>query len=578
MTAPGPTSPQLDGDALTTRWDPLLDAVAQLGGDLELRAVLQRLADAARELAGARYAAIGVLGADGWLEDFITSGMTSDQRARIGALPRGRGILGELLRRPEPLRLRDLREHASSAGFPPGHPVMRSFLGVPLRTGATVFGNIYLTDKLDTTLIDGDEDGDGEGGFTEEDEQVLVALAAAAGVAVQNARLYDQVLTRQRWSAASAAASRALVPAGRAAGSREVARLARAAAGASAAVLLLAPAGRRDGPLLVEAVDGDLPLAPGAEIAPGASAEALEPGPSPLTPVPPLLAEALGLDAARRHLVCRVDSRQGRRERPGEAPSPLTHGGEVTDEGDAVTGLLVLCLESDAQVRAVTEAAAEVTAFADRVALSLELARVQAYRARLAVFEDRDRIARDLHDLVIQRLFAVGMSLQAAGPQALPAWLEQRLETAVDDLDETIKDVRRTIFSLHVRPRAGDVRADVEHEVGLSAEQLGFTPALHLEGPLDTLTFALRADVLAVLRETLSNVARHAGASAVDVVVSAGDVVTVTVRDDGRGTGPPARRSGLANLEERAAERGGSLVVEGPPGRGTVVRWSAPVG
>ncbi len=569
MEDPGPL-PSVEADALTTRWSALLDALAQLGGDLELHAVLQRLVDAARELAGARYAAIGVLSPDGSLEDFITSGITADQRAAIGVLPRGLGTLGELVRHPQPLRLRDLREHPSSVGFPPGHPPMRSFLGVPVRTSDAVFGNLYLTDKV--------EDGsDGDEGFTEADEQMLLALAAAAGVAVENARLYEQALARQRWVSASAGASRALVPAGRAAGSAQVARLARVAAVARGGALVLGPAGSPTAPLLVEGVDGELALAPGDELSAGEVGGVLDDDAPALALAGPGLAERLGARGEGRVVLARVGPRQGPRERTAErapAASPV-EGAQVPD--DAVLGLLVLTFDSARAAAAVLDQADEVVDFAERVGLTLEAARAQAFRARLAVFEDRDRIARDLHDLVIQRLFAVGLSLQAAGPQSLPRWLERRLETAVDQLDETISDVRRTIFSLHARAGRGDVLTDVEHELAVAADQLGFTPALHVEGVLDDLPLSLRADVLAVLRETLSNVARHAGASAVDVVVAVGEDVSVSVRDDGRGTGGPGRRSGLANLEERATARGGSLEVADALGGGSVVRWSVPV-
>lgn len=552
MDLPDVLAPPEGADPLQGRWLALLGAVAELGGDLELRAVLQRIVDAARTLVGARWAALGVLGQDGGLEELITSGMTEAERARIDRPACGLGVLAEVVRHPRPLRLDDLREHPAFVGFPPGHPVMRSFLGVPLSTGDEVFGNLYLTDR-------GGSDG-GSASFTEADEQVVRALAAAAGVAVANARLYEQSLRRQAWLRATATASRALVPSGRAAGARQVAAAARTAAAARGVALLLPAA---DGALpVVEAVDGRLDLVGGDELPLSLVGEHLEPGTAPLARASPALARHLGVGSGSA-LVCRVDPRQGRR--PVSAPP---------DEPPTV-GLLVLAWDGGQAASVLAHDAADVVAFADRVALALEAARAHAYRARLAVFEDRDRIARDLHDLVIQRLFAVGMSLQAVERQ-VPGTAGQRVRTAVDDLDETIDEVRRTIFSLHARPGAGDMRADVEHEVLQAAGHLGFAPAQHLSGALERLPWALRADVLAVLREALSNAARHAGASAVDVSVAVDDVVEVTVRDDGRGLGGTGRRSGLANLERRALERGGSLEVGPAPGGGTVVRWSAP--
>lgn len=556
MALPDALAPPEGADPQQERWLALLGAVARLGGDLELRAVLQRIVDASRALVGARWAALGVLGQDGCLEELITSGMTETEVARIDRPACGLGVLAEMVRHPRPLRLDDLREHPAFVGFPPGHPVMRSFLGVPLSTGDEVFGNLYLTDR------------DGPDGqvvsFTEADEQVVRALAAAAGAAVANAHLYEQSLRRQGWLRATATASRALVPSGRAAGARQVAAAARTAAVARGVVLLLPAAG---GALpVVEAVDGSLGLVGGDELPLSLVGEHLEPGGPPLAPASPALAQHLGVGHGARAgsaLVCRVDPRQGRRTVGAPPDDPST------------VGLLVLVWDGKQAASVLAHDAADVVAFADRVALALEVSRAQAYRARLAVFEDRDRIARDLHDLVIQRLFAVGMSLQAVERQ-VPGAAGQRVRTAVDDLDETIDEVRRTIFSLHARPGAGHMRADVEHEVLQATGHLGFAPAQHLSGALEDLPWALRADVLAVLREALSNTARHAGASAVDVSLAVGDVVEVTVRDDGRGLGRTGRRSGLANLERRAVARGGSLEVGPAPGGGTVVRWSAP--
>jgi len=539
------------------RWEALLDAVVAIGGDLDLHAVLERIVAAARVLSGARYAALGVIGPDGLLADFVTSGLDAETIARIGDLPRGHGVLGELIRHPRPLRLRDISEHPRSVGFPAHHPRMDGFLGVPVRTGDRVFGNLYLTEK---------EPGDAAGsGFTAADEAVVVALASAAGVAVDNARLFEQGLRRQRWLAAAATAARSLVGNGRAAGAQEITAQARAAAGAGGAALLLAAGA---GPLVVEATDGEGGLAVGDQLPEDAAAAVDGAGTDggALAWAPEPLARVLGLEDRGSALV-----------RPlGRRRTSLPAG------ADDITGLLVLTWPRgagrEAAQHVLDQDAAEVSSFAEQVALALEVARAEADRARIAVYGDRDRIARDLHDLVIQRIFAVGLSLQAVGQGALPAPLAQRLDRAVDDLDETIKDVRRTIFALHSRPGEGDLRADVDHELALAADRLGFAPSLEVGGPLGSVPAPLRADLLAVLREALANAARHAGASAVDVRVKVGEQALVSVTDDGRGVpSAPARRSGLANLEQRASARGGVLEIGPGAAGGTSVRWRVPL-
>lgn len=179
----------------------LLDAVVGIAADLSLDSVLQRIVTVACQLSDARYGALGVLGSGPGrrLREFVTHGVTEEQRALIGDLPRGHGILGVLIDKPEPLRLTSLGDHELSYGFPPNHPPMNTFLGVPLRIRDRVFGNLYLTEK---------QSGDG---FTEEDEEIVVALAAAAGVVIENARLYEETGRRQRWLQAAAEATAALL-------------------------------------------------------------------------------------------------------------------------------------------------------------------------------------------------------------------------------------------------------------------------------------------------------------------------------------------------------------------------------
>ncbi len=362
----------------------LLDAVLSIGSELDLPTVLRRIVEAATELVSARYGALGVLDESGErLVEFLTVGIDDETRARIGHLPEGHGILGLLITDPRPIRLPDLREHPDSFGFPPDHPPMRSFLGVPIRVRDEVFGNLYLCDRT------GDEV------FSDVDEEMAVALAAAAGIAVEQARLHARV-------------------------------------------------------------------------------------------------------------------------------------GEV------------------------------------------------------ALLADRERIARDLHDRVIQRLFAIGLSLQAVSRGDLPPDVVDRLGRAVDDLDETVREVRSSIFELESTRLLGrSVRQEVLALCADGARALGFEPEVRFEGPVDSVLEGATADhLLAVAREALSNVARHAGASTATVAVVVADgAVTLTVLDDGRGIdagAPPGH--GVRNMHERAEQVGGRLeVAPRDDAAGTQVRWRVPL-
>lgn len=360
--------------------DPLFDTILSISSGFSLPAVLQRIAEAARTLAGARYAALGVIGDDGSLSDFFPVGVDAETVAKIGHLPEGRGILGLLIVDPQPLRLRDLTTHPQSYGFPEQHPPMRSFLGVPVKVRDQVFGNLYLCEKRD-----GDE-------FTQEDEDLVVALAGAAGVAVENARLHERV-----------------------------------------------------------------------------------------------------------------------------------HA--------------------------------------------------------LAVVEDRDRIARDLHDRVIQRLFATGMALQATARLTDQPELTARVQQSVEEIDATIREIRNTIFALGSSSRGG-IRLDVLSVADDARRALGFVPEVHLEGPVETMVpDAIAEQMLTVLREALSNVARHAGASRVDVVVTAGADLVLRVVDDGRGLTPANSGRGLRNMDERARAFNGKFTVNtDESGTGTVLEWRVPLG
>ncbi len=360
----------------------LLDAVLSVSGDLDLSTVLTHITEAAVQLVDARYGALGVLDETKTsLSQFLTVGIDDTTHRLIGHLPHGQGILGLLIVDPKPLRLPDLREHPDSYGFPPHHPPMRSFLGVPIRVRDEVFGNLYLTDKTTAEV------------FSDVDEELVVALAGAAGIAVENARLH---------------------------------------------------------------------------------------------------------------------------------------------------------------------------------------ARVQ----ELAILGDRERIARDLHDTVIQRLFATGLSLQGTARLAHDPAVAGRIEGAIEELDDTVKHIRTVIFGLdRSRSDRGGVRDAVLTLAREAAGSLGFEPRVLFEGPVDaTVDERTAGELLATLREALSNVARHAGASRVDVEVEAGDEVILRVRDDGRGVGDVSAGQGygLRNMADRATNLGGGLEIAAGDGGGTLLEWRVP--
>jgi len=369
--------------ASATQLRRLLVAVMSVGSDLALPAVLRRITEAARDLVQARYAALGVLDESGTgLSEFITVGLGDAQRKEIGELPKGHGILGLLITDPRPLRLVDLNAHPESFGFPPHHPPMRSFLGVPLHVRGEVFGNLYLTDK------------EGEAGFNDVDEELALSLASAAAIAIENARLHER--------------------------SREL--------------LLLA---------------------------------------------------------------------------------------------------------------------------------------------------DRERIARDLHDTVVQRLFATGLAMQGTARLAARPDVVDRLQQHIEDLDETIRQVRTAVFQLEARRVAAQsLRRELLDIAAQAGRALGFDPVVRLEGPIDS---AVPDDVanaaIAVASEALSNVARHAGASHVELEVRAGRELVVEITDNGQGLprSPARGGSGLRNLAARAAACEGELLVERRRPLGTRLRFVAPL-
>ncbi len=533
----------------------LLRAVVAVGGHLDLEVVLQKIVEAAVSLVDAKYGALGVIGEDQRLIEFVPVGLDENEIAAIDHWPDGLGILGQLIHDPRPLRLTEISEHPASFGFPAGHPPMRTFLGTPIRVRDEVFGNLYLTEKR------------GGGEFDEDDEAMLVALAAAAGVAVENARLYEEARRQQRWLRASGeVTSRLLSGSAPDESLMLITELARELSGADLVVLALPDEDRRV--LVIEYATGM-----GADRAIGV--------------VLPMDRSLSGMVMATGEPVSVADF--GNDERTARAArEALNLGAAVVVPLGApgnVRGVLTAGREPGRQ--ALPPAAAEMVAtFAAQAAVAVELAEHRRESERLSVFEDRDRIARDLHDLVIQRLYATGMSLEGAMPLIARPELATRVRTAVDAMDETIKDIRATIFALQARTtdKPPGTRARILAVADEMAGPLGFAPSLRLSGPLDdVITGELAEHVLTALREVLSNAARHAEASRVDVTIAAGGAdgtqrgVVLRVSDDGIGIGDSARRSGLRNLLDRARQFNGTMRVGPLAGGGTELVWRVPL-
>jgi two-component system, NarL family, sensor histidine kinase DevS len=519
----------------------LLRANALVAGELSLPVVLQRIVVAARDLLGARYAALGVIGRGGELEQFVHVGMDEELVARIGDLPRGRGILGLLASEPVPIRLADLSAHPASAGFPPGHPPMGSFLGVPVRIGEEVFGNLYLTERC------------AGGEFSTDDEELAIALAAAAGAAVANARRFAESEQRRRWLDASSELV-LLMLAGQAEQPHAlITEHAAAAAGADFAALAVP---HESNQVIVAGISG--PLAAGllnqtASLADSPAGQAISTGKPALVTGSRLRAAAAALGADTGPLIV----------------VPLAAGEQVSG---------ALLLGRAAARPGFTETDVDMAAsFAGHAAVAMELARARADQIMLAQVADHDRIAGDLHDHVIQELFALGMKLQGQATRSDPATAE-RVNGYTDTLDDVIRKIRTSIFGLQQPPRApAGLHARLIEITEEHAPQLGFTADISFAGVLDPgPDEALVHDILAVTREALSNCARHARATAVSISLALRDgLITLDITDNGRGLGTPARSSGLASMRRRAENNSGTLQLAAPVGGGTRLSWTA---
>jgi signal transduction histidine kinase len=454
----------------------------------------------------------------------------------------GLGVLGLLTSEPAPIRLASLNAHPAAAGFPPGHPPMGSFLGVPVRTGEEVFGNLYLTERT------------AGGEFTADDEELAVALAAAAGAAIANARRYGESEQRRRWLDATAQLTPLLLADSREQPHALVTGHAADASGADFAIL--AVPGDPD-QVIVTGTAG--PPAAGlmnhtAPLDGWLAGQAISTGKPGLVTGDRLEAAAAALGTGIGPLIA----------------VPLVAGERI------LGGLLLGRL---AARPAFTETDLGMAAsFAGHAAVAMELAAARADQIRLAQAEDHDRIAGDLHDHVIQELFALGMKLQGHANRSDPATAE-RVNGYADTLDEVIKKIRTSIFGLQQQPRQppAGLQARIMEIIEEHAPQLGFTAGVTFTGPPNPEPDeTLAHDILAVSREALSNCARHAHATAVTIALARQDgLITLDITDNGRGLGTATRSSGLASMRRRAENNGGTLQIASPPDGGTRLTWTA---
>ncbi|MEO5780351.1 GAF domain-containing protein [Arthrobacter oryzae] len=524
----------------------LLEAVVALTEDLSLDAVLERVVQSACTLLQARYGALGVIGDNGALSHFITVGIDAGLAARIGPLPTGHGVLGLLITHPSPLRLHNLTEHPEAYGFPAHHPPMQSFLGVPIRVREVAFGNLYLTQK------EGGED------FTAEDEALAVALAAAAGVAIENARLYDDSRRRARWLEACMDVSGLMLSSGRdytSGGLDPVAHRALRESG-SALVLLAAPAEDGSGYVVI-GVAGDTGNVFAGET---------------LTLECPVLEDVLDGGGP----VVLEDSSVVLAEVDDRIRGPLLAVALRTPEANHGVLLMIRNSERVNYSRTDIEMGA---VYGTYIALALELTRVHRLREQLLVYSDRDRIARDLHDLVIQRLFAAGLSVQSLTRFTTDDHAAERIRNITNELDGAIRSLRDTIYSLKSSSSEMELLSGrIRRIAKSSAKALPFVPRLTMTGPVDAVTPDKADNVVAVVSEGLSNAIRHSGADSISVSVSVvRGRVTVVITDNGTGFADPEKRNGLINLEDRARMLNGDCTITSAPNAGTSLKWAVPL-
>ncbi|MDT5138750.1 MAG: hypothetical protein QOD58_3012 [Mycobacterium sp.] len=543
---------QLD-ELLTARdqMEELLRVFVEIGADLDLDATLERIISAARQLTSARYGAVAIRDPEGGLVSFVHAGMDAETVQRIGHLPVGKGVLSVSLLDTPALRMENLTAHPASVGFPEHHPPMRAFLAVPLTIRENVFGNLYLTHD-DPVRV-----------FSESDEVAARALAFAAAVAIDNAQLFERERTSVRWMEASREITTALLSS--ADPHRHplqlIAERACALTGAEQAIVLVP-------------VDADLPAD---------EVDTL------------VISAAVGLHAAEvtGQRVPVDNSTSGAVFRSGKPliTDALSYPIQAfTDVGQRSAIVMPLRAHDEvAGVIAVARGADEpsfdnsdlelVRDFATHAAIALALAAGRENARLRTILAERERIAHDLHDHVIQRIFAAGMDLQGTLARARSPEVADRLNRTLDVLQTIIEEIRTTIFQLKSPlARDGGFRQRIQRVVADLTESRDIVTSVQMFGPMTAVGDELAEHAEAVTTEAISNTVRHSGASRLTVEVSVGDMFTVDIIDNGCGVPVDnLRRSGLANMTRRAEQLGGSCEITTPPEGGTHVHWTAPL-
>lgn len=527
------------------RMDALLDAVLAVSSGLDQDATLRQIVQAAIELVDARFGALGVLGEGGMLSKFVHVGIEEKTRELIGPLPTGHGVLGVVIEENKPLRLSDLSLHPMSVGFPPHHPPMNTFLGVPVRARGETFGRLYLTEKRN-----GEE-------FTFDDEVVVSALAGAAGIAIDNARLYEAARQRQAWLEATGEVTAQLL----------------GGSDTEEALRLIASRARE-----LTKADHTMIALP------------IEPADGSVEPTELMIAVSVGLDSVeltgRRVPV--AGSTMGTVFLDRLPRNVLRLDFDLTGEfgpamvlplgtGEHISGVL-LTVRRPGSGQFDEQELNLVSTFADQAALALERAESQLARREMEVLEDRDRIARDLHDHVIQRLFAIGLGMQSTHRREKSPNQAARLADHIDQLHDVIQEIRTAIFDLQAGPaQAPGLRSALNQVISELTGDAALRTTVRMSGPLDVVPPELAQDVQAALREAVSNAVRHAQATELIITVSVEDDLVIDVTDNGVGIPETVARSGLHNLGRRAAAAGGALSVTRPPAGGTRLIWTAPL-
>ncbi len=528
----------------------LLRVAIEIGSDLDLDATLHRIVDAAMRMTGARYGAIGVWASDDTLSSFIYGGVDSDTTRRIGHLPVGKGVLGVLRDRSEPLRLNDLTRHPDAVGFPEHHPSMRAFLGTPITIRGAVYGGLYVTDDR------------AEIGFSAADEVTVCALASAASVAIDNARLFEQARASARWTTASRTIMASLL-------SEEpqdrplqlIAQRAMELTEAEQGIVLVpvepSKADEEVGYLVVSAAVGkyaDEVLGQLIPIHDSTTGGVFQSG------------QPLITDRFRRPIQAFTDV--------GERPAIL-----MPLRSDGGTLGVIAVARNAGQSPFDAPYLDLVRDFADHAAIALTIAAARDRTQLLTVLADRERIARDMHDQVIQRIFAVGLDLQGVVGRVHTQGVAQRISRCIDDLQGVIDEMRLTIFNLaHAHDKRGAFSRRLQEAIASLTESRTLVTSTRMSGPVNVVTGDLADDAEAVVVEALSNAVRHSGATSITIAVTVGDDLTLDIRDDGCGISEDnLRESGLANMTQRARKHSGACAISTPPDGGTLVSWHAPI-